>query len=196
MVDADIYEEENFGPDSYGRILTLSRVNIDEIDFQLEASKEEEDPAKICFGLNRESRLVKNGWDVAISKLERFQSSCTDESVCSSIEALVLILQAQQSLFLAIQLLYNLNDKNVVENTRNATEYSRMTVRLLKRLRSNLFVEKYAKHRLVESDGRLCDIKWLSGHLENQACCMFLSASYDPFVVSLYLYYCVVVHFP
>jgi hypothetical protein len=188
VVDADIYEEENFGPDSYGRILALSRVEIDQKNVQLEAGEEDDDPAKICFGLNSENRLVKNAWDVAISKLEQYQNSCTNESVRSTVEALVLILQTHQSLFLAIQLLYNLNEKHVVENTRIATEYSRMTVRLLTRLRSNVFVEKYAKHRLVESDGRLCDTKWLSGHLENQACCTFLSASYDPFVVSLYHY--------
>eukprot|EP00804_Cyclotella_cryptica_P004040 CCRYP_015446-RA/>CCRYP_015446-RA protein AED:0.25 eAED:0.25 QI:1054/1/1/1/1/1/4/1029/442 len=182
VVDADIYEEENFGPDSFGNILTLSRVEIDKIDLPLDASNQEEDPTNICSGLNRENRLVNNLWDVAISKLKQYQLSCTDESARSTIEALVLILQTQQSFFLAIQMLYNLNDKNVVVSTRRATEYSRETVRLLKRLRSNLFVERYAKHGLIESDGRLCDVTWISGHLENQACRIFLSASYDPFV--------------
>ena len=173
VLDADIYEEENFGVESAWGTLSLSRPKNDNAELAVEPK---EDSSASLFGMKDEHQKMNIVWDIAISRLE----ACNDGNK-PTIEALILLLRAQQSFFLAIQILFNLNDRTVVEFTETAKEYSRGTVRALKLLLGSCPVD-YEKHGLIESDGRLCEVKWLSTGAKNQACSMFLSASFDPFV--------------
>ena len=182
--DADIYEEEDFGVEWNWEMVQLSRKeNRGEIDM---STLNVSDPTKVDFGFNEEDRLMNLVWGVAISKLEQYRKpSIGDHNVTSAVEAMILLLKAQKSFYMAIQILYNLNESNVVNFTKIAAKLSVKTVDQLKMLQSSTaIVQKCADHGLLSADGRLYDISWLSSKQKNQECKMFLSASFDPFVVS------------
>lgn len=177
--DADIYEEEDFGVEWEWGSFKLSNKEGGEID---QSNLNRTDPTKSTFGFSEEGRLVNEVWSVAISKLERYKSALADTDMASTIQAVILLLQAQQSFYVTIQILYNLNDQNVVNFTELATEFSRKTVRLLKQFQGCTSIERYVNHALIGSDGRLCEVSWLSSPDKNHECTMFLGASFDPYV--------------
>ena len=182
--DGDIYEEEDFGVEWDWEMIQLSRKkNHGETDA---STLNITDPTKADFGFNEEDRLMNLTWGVAISKLEQCRKSYVDNHhKASTVEAMILLLKVQKSFYVAIQILYNLNEWNVVNFTKIAAKLSVETVDQLKMLQScTAIVQRYAENHLLSADGRLCEVSWLSSPQKNQECKMFMSASFDPFVVS------------
>jgi hypothetical protein len=182
--DADIYEEEDFGIDwdDWGE-MKLCHQRDDDIEVDEEEETNDNlntvDPMQSDFGFTQEGRLINRVWSIAISKLERFNDNQKNETI----EAIVLLLKSQRSFYIAIQLLYNVKESNVGTFTELAAKFSRETVDLFHSLRGCLAVgEIFTKHDLLASDGRLCNIGWLSSPQKNEECSLFLGASFDPFV--------------
>lgn len=173
--DADIYEEEDFGVEwDWGEMKLCHQEEVDKVN-----DLNTEDPTRSDFGFNAEGRLVDRVWDVAISKLEEYKSSNSSVDR-ETIEAIVLLLRSHQSFYLTIQLLYNVNEGNVVKFSELAKKFSRETVAFFKSLQSCL--ANVAKHDLLASDGQLCTVGLLSSPDKNEECSLFLGASFDPFV--------------
>jgi hypothetical protein len=183
VIDADIYEEEDFGVEwEWGELKLCHRTKEDGSTFTVM-----DDSTKSRFGLDPEGggRLVNRVWERAIFKLETYKESVSDPSKTDPIQAMILLLRAQQSFYTSIQLLYNLNDHNVVDFTKAATKRSKETVELLELLQCSPSLERFANNRLITTDGRVCDVSWMSSSKTNDECYLFLVASFDPFVVSV-----------
>lgn len=182
VVNADIYEEEDFGVALHGAKVVSSQEG--------EASQDNTQAAKevttmrFCPSLKSDYHMINNVWSTAISKLQRYQISCSNEETDHTIDALLLILQYQQSFYRAIYVLSELNDGNVIQFTEIAVDRSREVVELLGRLRSNDAIADYLTNGLVETDGQLRKMQHKSSTEKShqQRLDLFLAASFDPFV--------------
>ena len=180
VMDADIYEEEDFGVEwEWGELKLCHQIQEDGSTFTVR-----EDSTKSGLGLDPEG-LVNRVWERAIFQLETYKESVSDPSKTDPIQAMILLLRAQQSFYTSIQLLYNRNDHTVVDFTKAATKRSKETVELLELLQCSPSLERFANNRLITTDGRVCDVRWMSSSKTNHECYLFLVASFDPFVVSV-----------
>ena len=186
VVNADIYEEEDFGVAMHGT--DVADINI--------GDKDGDDPSPshstmtFCPLLKKERQsgpsvptyqadeYIESVWDKAQKLLREFGSSrmSTNGYNDDTIRALEIILHLQQTFYNSICRLSELNDQNVTNFTDQAKTNSRKTVTLLHELNTcNAVVSTKALSNLVYTDGRLR----LMGDTEMDS---LLHVSFDPFV--------------
>eukprot|EP00571_Detonula_confervacea_P010433 CAMPEP_0172302278 /NCGR_PEP_ID=MMETSP1058-20130122/4010_1 /TAXON_ID=83371 /ORGANISM="Detonula confervacea, Strain CCMP 353" /LENGTH=1036 /DNA_ID=CAMNT_0013012701 /DNA_START=265 /DNA_END=3371 /DNA_ORIENTATION=- len=180
VVNADFYEEEDFGVTMHGgedKAETVSVIGEIRKDAN-EQKKEEGTSMRFCPALQGSS-YIEVVWDTALSYLRLYRSSCMlnqknghVDKRTSTLDAMETILQYQQSFFQSVKILSNLNHDTVVDFTNLAVEKTRETVGLLEKLRDNNAMVELSKDGLLDSDGRL---------LQPESNGM-LAASFDPFV--------------
>lgn len=192
VVNADIYEEEDFGVAMHGADDTDSMNgdnNEEQSTSQLPSSSTS--TMRFCPALKQErakdaaamssiptyqtDEYIDEVWDTALKNLSEYASSREDTNgnMHDEIKALEIILRLQQSFYRSICRLSELNDQNVTDFTQQAKNRSRETVTLLKKLSTCKSVTSSA--RLVDTDGRLCSVG--DKRLDS-----LLHASFDPFV--------------
>jgi hypothetical protein len=195
VVNADIYEEEDFGVSLHdGPELDTNVGGIN--DGKSSPSQVSSCTMRFCTSLKQEKTIddsissesspmyqadvyIDTIWDTALRHLCDYSSSLTgrDAQHQDDLHALEIILRLQQSLYHSICRLSELNDQNVTDFTHEAKNRSRETVKLLNELRSNKTIASLtsAGSKLVETDGRLCS-------LGDERVDTLLHASFDPFV--------------
>mmetsp|Transcript_6235 Transcript_6235/g.9720 ORF Transcript_6235/g.9720 Transcript_6235/m.9720 type:complete len:986 (-) Transcript_6235:45-3002(-) len=192
VVNADIYEEEDFGVAMHG-VDDTGSVNGGDNEEQSPSQLPSSSPStmRFCPSLKQEKaedaammssiptyhadEYIDDVWNTALKHLREYASSRedTDGNMHDEIHALEIILRLQQSFYRSICRLSELNDQNVTDFTQQAKNRSRETVKLLKKLSTCKSVTSSA--RLVETDGRLRSV-------EDERLDSFLHASFDPFV--------------
>ena len=207
VVNADFYEEEDFGVALHGEKAPLNNHNGEKkeeedkvSDTTTTASDVGTSSTRDCLNTSSDEQTKTRGistsmrfcpalkgsqfmevvWDTALSYLRLYRTSCCrgKDMDLASIEALETILRLQQSFFQAIKVLSNLNDETVCDFTKIAVKRSRETVALLEKLRDNAVVAELSRAGLVDLNGRL-----LQQTIHNQPeLNLLLSASFDPFV--------------
>lgn len=194
VVNADIYEEEDFGVSLHdGPELDTNVGGIN--DGQSCTSQVSSCTMRFCPSLKQEKTIddsmsesspmyqadvyIDIIWDTALRHLREYSSSLTgmDAQHQDDLHALEIILRLQQSLYHSICRLSELNDQNVTDFTNEAKNRSRETVKLLNKLRSSKTIASLTSvgTKLVETDGRLCS-------LGDERVDALLHASFDPFV--------------
>lgn len=191
VVNADIYEEEDFGVAMHGADDTdnMNGDNEEQSPSQLHSSLTS--TMRFCPSLKQErardaavmspiptyqaDEYIDEVWGTALKHLSQYASSRedTDGNMHDEIQALEIILRLQQSFYRSICRLSELNDQNVTDFTQQAKNRSRETVKFLKKLSTCKSVTSSA--RLVETDGRLRPVG--EERLDS-----LLHASFDPFV--------------
>jgi len=193
VVNADFYEEEDFGVTLHGGKAIADQQKekeeeegggIDDEKNAIDAADSKSRPSSIRFCPALEgSQYVEVVWDMALSYLRRYRFSCTAKGSIDmdklnlTIDVLETILGAQQSFFQAIKILSNLNDETVCNFTKIALKRSWETVSLLEKLRGSDIVAELSRDGLVGLDGRLLQTVRDQPELN-----VLLSASFDPFV--------------
>lgn len=192
VVNADIYEEEDFGVSLHdGPELDTnvggnhdghtSQVSSRTMSFcpSLKQEKTIDDSISESSPMYQADVYIDTIWDTALRHLREYSSSLTgrDAQHQDDLHVLEIILRLQQSLYHSICRLSELNDQNVTEFTNEAKNRSRETVKLLNELRSSKTIASLtsAGSKLVQTDGRLCS-------LGNEQIDALLHASFDPFV--------------
>ena len=194
VVNADIYEEEDFGVSLHDGPELDTNVGGND-DGQSSPSQVSSCTMRFCPSLKQEKTIddsmsesspmyqadvyIDIIWDTALRHLREYSSSLTgmDAQHQDDLHALEIILRLQHSLYHSICRLSELNDQNVTDFTNEAKNRSRETVKLLNELRSSKTITSLtsAGSKLVETDGRLCS-------LGDERVDALLHASFDPFV--------------
>ncbi|KAL9189153.1 hypothetical protein ACHAXT_011643 [Thalassiosira profunda] len=196
VVNADFYEEEDFGVAMHGDKAAgeLGGVNSIEdgetteegdADGVAATPSTESDTGstnqigdttmKFCPALEG-SQYIEVIWDTALSYLHLYRTTCISkemdmDSLDPVIGAVESILKWQQCFFQAVKTLSNLSDETVCDFAKIAVKRSREAVSLLDGLRDNAAVADISTEGLVGIDGRVM-----------QETNPLLSASFDPFV--------------
>ena len=200
VVNADFYEEEDFGVAMHGGKGIVDQrgeknkdgaplTTIGEKAGMTDSNNEERtkkgghpSSMRFCPALEG-SHYMEIVWDTALSYLRLYRSSCIAkgsmdmDKLIPTIDALETILRLQQSFFQAIKILSNLNDDTVCDFTKIAVKRSQETVSLLEMLRDHDIVVELSTGGLVGQDGRLLQTMRNPPELN-----LLLSASFDPFV--------------
>jgi len=200
VVNADLYEEEDFGialhgvkeeEDEYDSSeLSSGVIRNEEIDnfanditngtTNGKKKKRRGTATRFCPALQG-SQYCEVVWDTAISYLQKYRSSCITgaddkERLNQTIDVLEDILHLQQAFYQAVKILSNLNDETVRDFTKIASKRSQETVSLLEKVRDSSILTDLMNHGLLGVDGQLQPID-----NESQLNAL-LSASFDPFV--------------
>jgi hypothetical protein len=197
VVNADIYEEEDFGVALHGGADDDTGNGSGDDDGQspsqlpsppsstmrfcpsLKQERAEGSAATSSIPTYQADDYIEKVWDTALKHLREYSSSRrggNDGHEHDVIHALEIILRLQQSFYRSICRLSELNDENVTEFTKQAKDRSRETVTLLNELSTcKAVVSSVASSRLVETDGRLRS-------LGDERLDPLLHASFDPFV--------------
>ncbi len=187
VVNADIYEEEDFGVAMHGADDKddndqQSRSHLQSTmrfcpSLKQERSKDSETMASIPT--YQADEYIDEVWDTALKHLCEYSSSRedTDGNENDIIRALEIILRLQKSFYHSICKLSELNDQNVTDFTKQAKKQSRETVTLLNELSTCKAITSSAtgSHTLVETDGTLRSVG-------DERLDSLLHASFDPFV--------------
>ena len=197
VVNADIYEEEDFGVALHGGADDTDNDggDNDEQSPSQQLPSSSTSTMRFCPLLKQErakdsatmssiptyhaDEYIDEVWDTALKHLREYAKSRkdTDGNEYDSVHALEIILRLQQSFYRSICRLSELNDQNVTDFTEQAKNRSRETVTLLNELSTCKAVTSSvtASQRLVETDGRLRSVG-------DERIDSLLHASFDPFV--------------
>ena len=185
VVNADIYEEEDFGVALHGGVDDTSNVSDDNDSSSSSTMrfcpslKQENSATMSSVPTYQADEYIEQVWDTALKRLRDYSSSLrdTDRHERDTIHALEIILRLQQSFYSSICRLSELNDQNVTDFTTQAKDRSRETVTLLNKLSTCKAVasSSAASSGLVETDGRLRS-------LGDERLDSLLHTSFDPFV--------------
>lgn len=185
VVNADIYEEEDFGVALHGGVDDTSNVSDDNDSSSSSTMrfcpslKQENSATMSSVPTYQADEYIEQVWDTALKRLRDYSSSLrdTDRHERDTIHALEIILRLQQSFYSSICRLSELNDQNVTDFTTQAKDRSRETVTLLNKLSTCKAVasSSAASSGLVETDGRLRS-------LGDEILDSLLHTSFDPFV--------------
>jgi len=196
VVNADLYEEEDFGIALHGVKEEGERENSIEMgggvidnfandiangtNGKKKKSKKGGTATRFCPALQG-SQYCEVVWDIAISYLQKYRSSCITgaddkERLNQTIDVLEDILHLQQSFYQAVKILSNLNDETVRDFTKIASRRSQETVDLLEKVRDSSILTDLLDHGLLGIDGQLQSID------NEPQLNALLSASFDPFV--------------
>lgn len=184
VVNADFYEEEDFGVALHERTCNglLSSIDCHPTDAAVFGYKTcgESSSLRFCPSLQG-ARYCETVWETALYVLSQNRASCSatgnisKTSTCT-IEAFETIIHLQQSLYRALQILSNLRGNPVRDLTNIAVDRIRETVCLLNKLRQNNAVTELSQNGLVGFNGKL---QIQPNHPELN---LLLAASFDPFI--------------
>ena len=190
VVNADIYEEEDFGVAMHGADDTGNDNGDNDEQSLSQLPSSLPSTMRFCPLLKRErakgsetmssiptyqaDEYIDEVWDTALKHLFEYASSreVTDGNEHDIIRALEIILRLQKSFYHSICKLSELNDQNVTDFTEEAKKKSRETVTLLNELNTS---SATGSHKLVETDGTLRSVG-------DERLDSLLHASFDPFV--------------
>lgn len=184
VVNADFYEEEDFGVALHGQTCNglLSSIDCYPTDAAVFGYKTCGDSSSLRFCPSLQgARYCENVWETALYVLSQHRASCSatgdvsKTNICT-IEAFETIIHLQQSLYRALQILSNLRGNPVRDLTNIAIDRSRETVCLLNKLRQNNAVTELSQNGLVGFNGKL-QIQPNQPELN-----LLLAASFDPFI--------------
>jgi len=199
VVNADIYEEEDFSVALHGGADDYTSNVSSDYDGQspsqlissysstmrfcpaLKQERVQDSATTLSIPTYQADEYIDKVWDTALKLLREYSSSwrggTDDGHECDVIRALEIILRLQQSFYRSICRLSELSDENVTDFTKEARDRSRETVALLNELSTCKAVASsvVASSRLVETDGRLRSLR--DKRLDS-----LLHASFDPFV--------------
>lgn len=206
VVNADIYEEEDFGVSLHngGDNLVDSEDGNDEFPTQSSSSaspvstmrfcpslkqvKVLEDPSSGSIPTYQADEYIESVWDNALRYLREYSSSFEGGTGkhqqlnnTDDIHALEIILRLQQSFYRSICRLSELTDQNVTDFSRQAKDRSRETVTLLNELRSCKTITS-SSSSAVAVGSKLVETDGRLCSLRDERLDSLLHASFDPFV--------------
>ena len=205
VVNADLYEEEDFGITLHGvKEEDDGNNDISELSGDVISNEEINHFANdIANGTTNGKKKKRGGtatrfcpalqgsqycevvWDTALLYLQKYRSSCIAKNgvddidkkkLNQTIDVLEDILHLQQAFYQAVKILSNLNDETVRDFSKIAARRSQETVALIEKLRDSSVLKELSNHGLVGIDGKLQPID-NEPHIN-----ALLSASFDPFV--------------